>query len=223
MRYIRGWFFTDLFSLFPFYLFLSNGELIQLLRILRMPKLMSLIDVKRTRKIVNSFFENASREEKVLINNFVINAYRIIRLIVIAAIITYFFGCFWYIISDNLNSSGDQKTFINKYGLKNEDTFRKLIICWYFVLTSLSTVGYGDYVPISNIERIVSIFIIIWGVTFFSYIMGNCIEIISNYDKKKGTQDKSNDLNNWLTLLTKFTNHKPLPAHLVSGILTLDS
>ena len=129
MRYIRGWFFTDLFSLFPFYLFLSNGELIQLLRILRMPKLMSLIDVKRTRKIVNSFFENASREEKVLINNFVINAYRIIRLIVIAAIITYFFGCFWYIISDNLNSSGDQKTFINKYGLKNEDTFRKLIIC----------------------------------------------------------------------------------------------
>lgn len=53
--------------------------------------------------------------------------------------------------------------------------------------------------------------------------MGNCIEIISNYDKKKGTQDKSNDLNNWLTLLTKFTNHKPLPAHLVSGILTLDS
>lgn len=129
MRYIRGWFFTDLFSLFPFYLFLSNGELIQLLRILRMPKLMSLIDVKRTRKIVNSFFENASREEKVLINNFVINAYRIIRLIVIAAIITYFFGCFWYIISDNLNSSGDQKTFINKYGLKNEDTFRRLIIC----------------------------------------------------------------------------------------------
>ena len=119
------------FSLFPFYLFLSNGELIQLLRILRMPKLMSLIDVKRTRKIVNSFFENASREEKVLINNFVINAYRIIRLIVIAAIITYFFGCFWYIISDNLNSSGDQKTFINKYGLKNEDTFRKLITIVY--------------------------------------------------------------------------------------------
>lgn len=129
MRYIRGWFFTDLFSLFPFYLFLSNGELIQLLRILRMPKLMQLIDVKRTRRIVNSFFENASREEKVLINHLVINAYRIIRLIVIAAIITYFFGCFWYIISDNLNSYGDQKTFINRYGLKNEDTFRKLIIC----------------------------------------------------------------------------------------------
>ena len=218
LKYIKGWFFTDFFSLFPFYFFISNGELIQLLRILRMPKLMSLIDVKRTRKIVNSFFENASREEKVLINHLVINAYRIVRLIVIAAVITYFFGCFWYIISNKINSSDDQKTFINKYGLKDEDNFRKLIIWWYYVLTSLSTVGYGDYVPVSNVERIVSIFIIIWGVTFFSYIMGNCIEIISNYDKKKGIQEKSHDLNNWLTLLTRFTNHKPLPAHLVNKI-----
>jgi hypothetical protein len=58
----------------------------------------------------------------------------------------------------------------------------------------------------------------ILGVTFFSYIMGNFIDIISNYDEKKGNIDKSTDLNNWLTLLTRFTNHKPLPAPLVNKI-----
>lgn len=58
----------------------------------------------------------------------------------------------------------------------------------------------------------------ILGVTFFAYIMGNFIDIISNYDKKKGNPDKSTDLNNWLTLLTRFTNHRPLPAPLVNRI-----
>lgn len=82
------------------------------------------------------------------------------------------------------------------------------------MLTSLSTVGYGDYYPISNVERILSIFIMIFGVTFFSYFIG----VISNYDQKRLTPDKSNDLNNWLTLLTRFTNHKPLPAQLVNRI-----
>jgi potassium voltage-gated channel Eag-related subfamily H protein 8 len=45
------------------------------------------------------------------------------------------------------------------------------------------------------------------GVAFFSYIMGNFIEIISNYEQKMGVVDKSGDLNNWLTLLTRFTNN----------------
>jgi len=92
-RYITTWFFLDFISVFPFYLFVPKyGLLIQLFRILRMPKLMELIDVKKARRVVNSFFENASREEKVIINHLVINAYKIIRLIIIAAIITYYTG-----------------------------------------------------------------------------------------------------------------------------------
>lgn len=58
----------------------------------------------------------------------------------------------------------------------------------------------------------------ILGVSFFAYIMGQFIDIISNYDEKKGYPDKSTDLNNWLTLLTRFTNHEPLPAPLVNRI-----
>ena len=44
------------------------------------------------------------------------------------------------------------------------------------------------------------------GVTFFSYIMGNFIEIISNYDKKMGVADKSGDLNDWINVLRRFNN-----------------
>jgi potassium voltage-gated channel Eag-related subfamily H protein 8 len=78
----------------------------------------------------------------------------------------------------------------------------------------LSTVGYGDYFPISNIERILAVIIMLGGVAFFSYIMGNFIEIITNYEKKMGVVDKSADLHNWQVLLTRFTNNQPLPKSL---------
>lgn len=42
------------------------------------------------------------------------------------------------------------------------------------------------------------------GVAFFSYIMGNFIEIISNYENKMGNVDKSAELHNWLILLQRY-------------------
>jgi potassium voltage-gated channel Eag-related subfamily H protein 8 len=87
----------------------------------------------------------------------------------------------------------------------------KVIISCYFALTTLSTVGYGDYFPISMMERIVAVVIMLGGVAFFSYIMGNFIEIISNYEKKMGVVDQSADLHTWLNLLTRFRNNNPLP------------
>jgi voltage-gated potassium channel len=56
-------------------------------------------------------------------------------------------------------------------------------------LTTLSTVGYGDYYPISNVERCLAVVIMLLGVAFFAFVMGNFIEIISNYEKKMGTID----------------------------------
>ena len=88
----------------------------------------------------------------------------------------------------------------------------------YFALTTLSTVGYGDYYPINNSERSLAVIIMLCGVAFFSYIMGNFVEIISNYEKKMGVVDKSGDLHNWLNILTRFTNNQKIPKKLTYEI-----
>ena len=108
--------------------------------------------------------------------------YKIFRLILFALIITYFIGCFWYFFctiyqdeehlvqedSDHINT-----TFIKYNNMAEMDDMHKLIVSCYFALTTLSTVGYGDYYyPVSNIERIVAVIIMLGGVAFFSYIMG---------------------------------------------------
>ena len=111
---------------------------------------------------------------------------------IIAAFITYFIGCFWFLISDNLNKQSDVRdklTFVTFFGLDTQSNWRKLIISCYYTLTTLATVGYGDFYPISDMERILALILMLCGVAFFSYIMGSFIEIISNYRKKMGDRD----------------------------------
>lgn len=52
-----------------------------------------------------------------------------------------------------------------------------IIVC-YFALTTLSTVGYGDYFPISINEILIGIGYMLIGIVCFSQIMGSFIEII---------------------------------------------
>jgi len=44
-------------------------------------------------------------------------------------------------------------------------------------------------------------------VAFFSYIMGSFIDIVSNYSAKMGNLDRSDELNDWLVSLERFTFH----------------
>ena len=50
-----------------------------------------------------------------------------------------------------------------------------LVKLCYFAMTTLATVGYGDYVPISVQEKLIFSFMLMIGVIVFSFIMDNFI------------------------------------------------
>lgn len=49
----------------------------------------------------------------------------------------------------------------------------------YFSLTILSTVGYGDFFPVSSNEMIVTSVIMMMGVAVFSWVMGEISDLMS--------------------------------------------
>lgn len=98
--------------------------------------------------------------------------------------------------------------------------YEKFITSGYFILTTLSVIGYGDLYPASNLEKIVDMVIMLGGVAFFTYIMGSFISIITMLDNISGTKNDSPDLHNWMTLLTRFIDNKPLPRNLINEIDT---
>ena len=52
----------------------------------------------------------------------------------------------------------------------------------YFILTSISTVGFGDIHPTNNYEKIFCIVISIFGVLLFTFISGALSSVLTNYD-----------------------------------------
>jgi hypothetical protein len=69
-------------------------------------------------------------------------------------------------------------TFVTYYGLELNENFDNGVTALYFSFTTLSTVGFGDKVPRTDDERILGIFILVFGVAIFSIIMGSFVEIL---------------------------------------------
>ena len=90
-------------------------------------------------------------------------------------LLTYFIATIFYFISSEFNTEEDMKsgqTFNAYFKLDDlETSYMRLQYVLYFALSILSTVGYGDFVPISNIEMISVCFFMVCGVYLFTFIM----------------------------------------------------
>ena len=64
------------------------------------------------------------------------------------------------------------------------------IIAIYFAQTSLSTVGFGDYYPRSDAERLLVVAILVFGQAIFSIMMGKFINILEIFKEFDAPLDK---------------------------------
>ena len=60
------------------------------------------------------------------------------------------------------------------------------VTSFYFTVTTILTVGYGDILAISVAEKLMCIMLMIIGVVSFSFATGSLSSIISNYDSSEG-------------------------------------
>ena len=82
------------------------------------------------------------------------------------------------------------------------------MICIYFVATTASTIGYGDYYPVGTLEYLLSFIVLVVGVMIFSFNITSLINIVIDIRKKKiDYQDKIISLNIYMRA-------KKLPGHL---------
>ena len=77
----------------------------------------------------------------------------------------------------------------------------KAIICVYFAFTSLSTVGFGDYYPISNQERLFGAAMLLFGVAIFSYCMGKFVEIFNEIITFNASLDDGDNLHKFFGVI----------------------
>ena len=231
LRYIKRWFFIDLLSIIPFELFMSSSDTklkyFKMIRFLRLPKFIQTIDVKRFDNLATSFLtkgesEDASRRLMVIFN--IRYFFKIVRLMIMASILAYVLGCVWYFIClsifNHRFSIGypESKTFFTEYKIYQKTPIKKLMLSCYYVLTGLTTVGYGDYNATNEYEKIFGITVMFLGVAIFSYVMSEFSDQINIYNKTFGDRDQGSDLNNHINLLNHFCPNQPFNKELISKI-----
>lgn len=152
---------------------------------------------------------------------FISYSLKISKLVIIILNITYLIGMFWLILqeflfdyvmdaeelTDNLADIHDE-TFFYQFGIYDKTKIQKLIIGMYFAFTSLSTVGFGDYHPRGNTERLVGACILLFGVAIFSYIMGNFIDILNQFKEFNKELDDGDNLTKFFGILKKFNGQE---------------
>jgi hypothetical protein len=69
--------------------------------------------------------------------------------------------------------------------LKGKTDWEIYCVSWYWCITTITTVGYGDILPTSNFERMFCSLIMIFGVVGFSFVTGSLTSILSNLDTSK--------------------------------------
>ena len=85
-----------------------------------------------------------------------------------------------------------------------------MIAVVYFAFSTLATVGYGDFHPVSNAELIVGSFIILFGVAVFSFIMGSFIDMLMEFRVVTSENVDNANLTKWFGLLARFNKGRPL-------------
>ena len=80
-------------------------------------------------------------------------------------------------------TSKENWIYIKDFG--DMDNYDLYVTSFYFSVTTIVTVGYGDITAISSTEKIVAVFLMIIGVIAFSFATGALSSIIANIDQSE--------------------------------------
>jgi hypothetical protein len=141
--------------------------------VLGLPNLFLVLRLFRLVRIVKVYY---------LLENITIipNLFRIQAITLFFLIVVNWIACGWILIYP-VTSEYDITTYF--------------IRSFYWALTTLTTIGYGDITPKNNIGMIYTCFVMLIGVGMYGIVIGNITRMLSMKDRyKEQTREKMNDL-----------------------------
>jgi CRP-like cAMP-binding protein len=122
------------------------------------------------------------------------NVERLFFFVLTFLLMNHLCACFWYFMAKIEDFSPD--SWVVRLGYMDNSNLELYIISFYWTLTTVTTVGYGDITAGTTIERIYNLFIMSFGVLLYSFAIGSLSSIVSTLDQK------SEEMNQKLQILS---------------------
>ena len=104
------------------------------------------------------------------------------------------------------------QNFNNYFGLYDKTTSQIFYSLIYYSFTTLSTVGFGDYHPRGNSERIIGAFLMLFGASITSYIMDGLSTMMQKFLEFNKAYEENSQLSFFIKTLEHFNYSRPLDA-----------
>ena len=204
--YLKSWFIVDFLSILPFsqskYAYVEYY--LRMLRLLKLPGVLNITDGTGLSFLLTLM--NVGHKEK---NGKVVYSLKVrilasfIQIFIILIFLVYFFGCFWFWFQKTVGnykySHGniDEDEFQDAYLMDEIGWEHVAIRSSYFMLTTISTIGYGDYLPKNIYEMAFMSCVMLFGVTMFAVVVGNFNSAIAFFSFLN-VEDNIGKLSSWL-------------------------
>ncbi len=182
--YLRGWFWIDLAATIPFWFILGGSGFavtLQTLNLLRLARLLKLFRAVQTLRRART---------SILLNP---NIVRMVLLVFWILVTAHLVACGWIYIEGDLADISNVKQYI---------------MAFYWTITTLTTIGYGDITPKETIQMLYTICVEIIGAGLYGFIIGNIANLIANLDIARAQQREK------IEKINTFMQYRNLPSDL---------
>lgn len=147
------------------------------------------------------------------------NVYKIFGYIISMILLCWLGGIIFYFLIVYINKVDDQSgdcynsDFLNYefkgegFCIRNQDLYQKTVLMVYYMSTTISTVGLGDYRPYSDFERLIIVPFFLFGLLIFSYMNNMMLEITFRVHEQLKDGQNLSQLTIFVTILRKRFNY----------------
>ena len=209
--YLTSWFAIDLISCIPLQL-LTFTSFNNLFKFARLSKLYRMVKIARLARVLK-VLKTGSRIARYIqiLSRADFGWDRLLFAIFMFVLLCHIASCSWIMVA-LYEESQYNDCWLSQGGYSALEGFDLYVAAFYFTITTITTVGYGDIHAYSTIECVVSIIFKITGVLGFSYVTGVISSIIENVDSAEARVEEK------MQTLSKIQREHRIPHHLFREI-----